>query len=175
MKKLIIGILMILSLISCGMGFYGFSPISNNINEQFYYKYDEFNECKFIISKNTMNNPIYVYIVKPDNKKSYLMVNFRYEGIDWIHFNKIILINDKGKKIRENINVRNKYKDVRSSSNYVYVIESIDFVINSKLKSFINNSKYIKMRLSGEYIRDYKINNYDTKILKDVIKYKDTK
>ena len=147
----------------------GYAPITNQKDEHFYVRYDEFKDISFIRHKYffgiSADEPIEIYEVQNRG----LRVVFNYCGTVWIFFEKAIAINSFGQKIEFNFNFYDKTTDVSSS----IVSESIDLDLSdSKAQDFLSllsTPGNKKIRLSGKYYRDYLLDKNKVVALKEII------
>jgi len=150
----------------------GYTPITNQKDESFYVRYDEFKDVSFVRHKYFFSifadEPIEIYEVKNSN----LRVVFKYHGSDWIFFKKAVLINSSGNKVVFNFKTYDKTTDVGSGGT---VYESIDLYLSDseakKLLGILTASGNKKVRLSGKYYKDYILDNNRVVALTEIIEH----
>jgi hypothetical protein len=147
-----------------------YKPLTNN-EEYLYKKYDQFQDVSFVRHYEFFglfgSLPIEIY----DVNKRILRIVFTYWGNDWIFFDKAIIINSNGGRKIFSIEYFNKKTNIDGS----FVTETIDMYLPSKdtddILAIISRPGLIKIRLTGEYSRDYELSPEKVKALIDVIKY----
>ncbi len=138
---------------------YGYTQFENYGN--MYIKKDEFQDISFIRHGETFySKPFYIYISKTENEK-FLRSYFYYQGSNWIFFDKAYLINGKGDRLVISFNSWDKKETIHSAGN---LSESIDVYLSNEqieiLRKVLTGIN-VRLRLSGEYSKEYKFSqNY---------------
>lgn len=138
-----------------------------------YQRYDEFKQQSFYRHKAFFKeSPIEVYIGYKSEK--YYRIKFIYEGSDWIFFESATIVNADGESLRFSFQSFDKITNVMSNG---FVFESIDEPLSEDrvkklLKIIEGNSRYVKVRLSGMYYKDYTLNEKHIKGLLEILNYK---
>jgi hypothetical protein len=123
---------------------------------------DKFENRSFVEFKNAYYNRPYLSI-----KDGLMNMRFiwKYQGEEWIFFDKIILLSN-GKKIE--INNLEPERDVSIG----YVTETVDISGTKEIYNFLNNAfltnSDIDIRFQGKKVYDSKFKNSDIKIFKSI-------
>ena len=118
-----------------------------------------------------MQSKLDIYI--SEEKTKTLRISFQYYGGGWIFFKTATLINSNGDKIAFTFKPFDKKNHVESSGN---VSESIDQILSIKdgmniYELIKKNKNGVKLRLSGEYYKDYEIDELEISGLESILKY----
>ena len=151
----------------------GYKPIDSSQNQQIYRRYDEFKNVSFYKHKafwSLLPTPIEVYVGEDDSK--YMRLIFRYKGSDWIFFDNTTVINSEGDKMSFSFETYDKTTDVGYGG---YVTESIDLSLSRsraiELLDLVTTNGEVKVRMSGEYYRDYIISKNQVEAIRQMINY----
>ena len=144
------------------------------IEGKFLERYDEFQQITWIQHQfydTESSEPLRLYIGEIKGKK-WLRGVFRYYGGDWIFYDEVILIDSKGNRLSWNVESYDKQNDVSHWGGYV--TETYDFLLSDTDASTLYNileDETVKLRMVGDYYRDYKLEPERITALKEILEY----
>ena len=149
----------------------GYKPISKGKDEMIYKRQGDFDDNSFYRHKSFFRfSPLELYI--GEGETTYARLVFKYGGVDWIFFNKAVLINSKGVKMNFMFESYNRDTQVISGGG---VVESYDVALSSsrfsKLSDLLkDNSEPIRIKLSGkQYYKEYTLTSTQVLALNQMI------
>jgi hypothetical protein len=138
-------------------------PVSsgNEFNE-FYVKKDEFRGIEFIQhislfepSMSKTHSGSFIVYLAITGEKNIFRIKFRYRSTDWIFYDEVMLINEKGERMNWKMKRSDKTTNVGGGVVYEYYDTFLSPAQLSQLEALLRNGLEIKYRFSGEYYEDF--------------------
>lgn len=136
-------------------------------------KDDPIQSCEFYETTRNINQhgyevALYIVNIYKGNKEKYFRIRTKYNGSDWIFYNKVILRGNNGAQLE----IECEYPEKKTDTLTYGVIEWSDNYIKKENKNIIQNlakAETITVRFNGQYSETYEMDESSLLAFKEIV------